>query len=343
MYHTHFRGTHYHIGYSYGSALKKHGNYILKQVPWPIGPDQISFAAACRPFYQDCFPEILEEIQGLADGQGCPASHLETVLFCMYCMVPSCHCSHFAVRNRTNVLFRRNSDFLICIEKLYTNSIYHFAGNSYAFQGNTTAFVEMEDGINEHGLAIGLTMVPSRIIRPGIHAGMLLRMILEKCTNVQEACELIEKIPLASGQTFLMADQNGTIALVECGSFGMDLLIPEKQEAFVCATNRFHLAHTKPYQDDDADDWQAEERYQTLLQTLQAGYDSFSLEDAKGLLSGKNGFLCQYDRTTGKDTVWSVLWDVSNRILYRAEGNPARIPYKKDERFLSRVKKAFGK
>jgi len=28
----------------------------------------------------------------------------------------------------------------------------------YSFNGNTTAFVQMEDGINEHGLAIGLLL-----------------------------------------------------------------------------------------------------------------------------------------------------------------------------------------
>lgn len=64
MYHTRFRGTHYDIGYKYGSALRRNGKFILEQVPWPIGPAQISFAAACRPFYEFHFPEILEEIRG---------------------------------------------------------------------------------------------------------------------------------------------------------------------------------------------------------------------------------------------------------------------------------------
>lgn len=218
MYHTHFRGTHYDIGFRYGSALRKNGKFILDNVPFPIGEEQFTFAAACRPLYETHFPEILQEIHGLADGQECPAEKLEAVLFCMYCMIPSCHCSHFAVRNGQRIIFGRNSDFLTCIEKLYMNCIYHFSGTSHSFIGNTTAFAEMEDGINEYGLAIGLTMVQSKVLKPGLNAGMILRMILEKCTNVQEAFMLLKKIPIASGQTFVLADQTGTIALAECNA-----------------------------------------------------------------------------------------------------------------------------
>lgn len=332
MYHTHFRGTHYDIGFQYGSALRKNGKFILDHVPFPIGEGQLTFAAACRPLYEIHFPEILQEIQGLADGQECPAEKLEAVLFCMYCMVPSCHCSHFAVRNSRNVIFGRNSDFLTSLEKLYMNCIYHFSANSYSFTGNTTAFIEMEDGINEYGLAIGLTMVQSNVLKPGLNAGMILRMLLEKCTNVQETLTLLEKIPTASGHTFVLADRTGTIALAECCPGRAAIRCPQETDAFVCASNLFHAESMKKY-NVVSDNWQAEERYQTLFRTLQDGFHTFSLADGEKLLSGENGFLCQYDRTTGKDTVWSVLYDARNHRLYRAEGNPSRKKYREDRRF----------
>ena len=37
----------------------------------------------------------------------------------------------------------------------------------------------MEDGINEHGLAIGLTFVYPKIRGAGFNAGMLVRYLLE--------------------------------------------------------------------------------------------------------------------------------------------------------------------
>lgn len=335
MYHTHFHGTHYDIGFRYGSALRKNGKFILDNVPFPIEEEQLTFAAACRPLYETHFPEILQEIRGLSDGQKCPSEKLEAMLFCMYCMVPSCRCSHFAVRNGQNVIFGRNSDFLTCIEHLYLNCIYHFSGSSYSFTGNTTAFVEMEDGINNHGLAIGLTMVQTHVLRPGLNAGMILRLILEKCTNVQEALTLLEKIPTASGHTFVLADRTGTIALAECCPGQTEILCPQESDAFVCASNLFHTEPMKKY-NVASDNWQAEERYQTLLKTLRGGLPTFNLSDGQKLLSGKNGFLCQYDRKTGKDTVWSVLYDVKNDRLYRTEGNPSRKKYREDRRFSRR-------
>ena len=51
------------------------------------------------------------------------------------------------------------------------------------------------------------------------------------------------------------------------------------------------------------------------------------------LLSGKYGFMCQYDRAAGQDTVWSVVYDLAHGLIYRAEGNPARVPFEQDRRF----------
>lgn len=334
MYHTTFCGTHREIGYRYGSALRKNGKFILDNVPFPIGEKQISFSSACRPCYEACFPEILQEISGLADGQQCTASKLEAVLFCMYCMLPSCHCSHFAVRSHSNVIFGRNSDFLTCIEKLYTNSIYHLKGEACSFTGNTTSFIQIEDGVNEHGLAIGLTMVQSSVVKPGINAGMLLRMILEKCRDVAEALQLLKSLPIASCHTFVLADPTGVIALAECSPIRKEICLPQNPEAFVCATNLFHTEAMKSLNLYEADNWQAEKRYQTLLQTLKEKVSDFSLTDGMELLSGRNGFICQYDRRTGKDTVWSTLYDVRGRRLYRAEGNPSRRKFREDMRFI---------
>ena len=43
--------------------------------------------------------------------------------------------------------------------------------------------------------------------------------------------------------------------------------------------------------------------------------------------------MCQYDRKTGADTVWSVIYDVKERKIYRVEGNPVRKGFKEDKRF----------
>lgn len=333
MYHGRFHGTHYDIGYRWGALLAKHGKFLLDNIGFPITQDRLDFSVNCLPVYQTCFPEILAEIKGLADGQGCDERKLQAFLFSMYAMPPQPHCSCFAVSNGKQILFGRNSDFLTALEKSNMNVIYHFDGDSYSFTGNTTAFLQMEDGVNEHGLAIGLTSVYPPAIRPGMNAGMLLRYFLEKCKNVQEVIEQIQRLPIASAQTFTVADTSGEITVLECYCDGLEIIWPSLDRPFVCATNIFHAPAMQQLNMPDLDNWDAEPRYQTMTNALSSIAGSISFENAADLLSGKLGFLCQYNRTTGKDTVWSVIYDLKNRRIFRAEANPARRDFKEDLRF----------
>lgn len=56
----------------------------------------------------------------------------------------------------------------------------------------------MEDGINEYGLAVGLTFIYPTVIKPGFNAGMLVRYLLEKCKTTNEALDLLKCISIAS-------------------------------------------------------------------------------------------------------------------------------------------------
>lgn len=159
MYHAHFRGTHDEAGFRWGSLLLKHKNKILDQIPFPITRERLDYGSACLPIYQQNYPEILQEIQGLAEGQGCSSRILQAVLFSMYAVPPACCCSCFAVSSKEGILLGRNSDFLPELEKLNMNVIYHLQG-VHSFTGNTTAFVEMEDGVNDQGFAVGSESCP---------------------------------------------------------------------------------------------------------------------------------------------------------------------------------------
>lgn len=55
---------------------------------------------------------------------------------------------------------------------------------------------------------------------------------------------------------------------------------------------------------------------------------------ARDLLAGRFGFLCQYDRSAGMDTVWSVVYDLREETIWRAEGNPSRCEFREDTRFF---------
>ena len=81
------------------------------------------------------------------------------------------------------------------------------------------------------------------------------------------------------------------------------------------------------------DNWYSNERYSTLVAALNKNCRSLNLNGAVDILSGKKGFLCQYNRGSGKDTVWSVIYDLRKLEIYRAEKNPSISQFKKDTRF----------
>lgn len=225
-------------------------------------------------------------------------------------------------------MFGRNSDFLVSIEKLYMNVLYQLE-DVYSFTGNTTAFIEMEDGVNEYGFTAGLTFIPVRNVKPGFNVGILTRYLLEKCKTVNEAIAEIQKLPIASGGTLTMADSTGTIAVAELSAGDINIIYPQKN--YVFATNVFMSEKMSHLNIPEFDDWRAETRYQTMKNSFERMKPSLSF--AKDLLGGKFGFMCQYDRRKNADTVWSVIYDPSEKRIYRAEGNPGRKAYKEDSRF----------
>ena len=331
MYHGRFSGTHYEVGYRWGRLLLKNGRKLSDSPTFALTRETYAFARECEAEYQKVFPAVLEEIQGIADGNEVPVETLHAILLCMYCVELNPKCTCFAFSTDEEVVFARNSDFLVNIEKLYMNCLYTLQ-DGYAFNGNTTAFVEMEDGINQHGLAAGLTFVYPKLRKPGLNAGMLLRYLLETCKTTAEAVDALHRLPIASAQTLTFADSQGEIALVECNPRKIEVIRPSGGERFVATANNFNSARMRPYRNPGIDDWRADDRYHTALAALREHKGSYGVPFAQDVLSGKYGFMCQYDRKLNSDTVWSVVYDLKRKQVWRAEGNPDRKRFKEDIR-----------
>jgi len=327
MYHPRFRGSHYDIGYRYGSLIYRRG--IRIENFFDLTAEKREFGAECIRECEEVFPEVLEEIKGLADGTKNMYLDFASFIFCMYCFEFDNWCTCFAFEDDNHVVLGRNSDFAVSIEDQYESAFYR-PGSGYSFIGNSTAMVQMEDGINEHGLAAGLTFIFSRQIKPGLNAGILLRFILEKCKTVKEALDSLAQIPMSSAQTLIMADKSGDMAVVECNWEKFVIRRPGNSEKFIVTSNIFISDEMKQY-GKGGFNFRAADRYRTACNALKPG-KGYSLKLARDVLSGKYGFMCQYDRSMGFDTVWSSVYDLTNNGYYRAEGNPSRVKYKKDGR-----------
>ena len=330
MYHGRFKRTHYEVGYKWGQQLLKFGKKLDFCPTFQLTKDKYEFAEQCVEEYRKYFPEILDEIKGIADGNEVPVETLQCILLCMYCFEFDNKCTCFAFSTNDEIVFARNSDFLVNLEKFYMNCIYHLK-DSYSFNANTTAYVQMEDGVNEHGLAVGLTFVYPKVRKPGFNAGMLTRFLLEKCKTAKDAVEALHRLPIASAQTITLADKNGEITIVECNSENITVIRPGQGEQFVATANNFNSQQMMTYRNPDIDDWRSDERYKTAYNALR-NHKNYSIEFAQSLLAGKYGFMCQYDRKKNADTVWSVVYDLKRKQVWRVEGNPSRKKFMEDTR-----------
>lgn len=331
MYHGRFKKSHYEAGYNWGNLLYKNGKNIDQTPTFKITEERKAFAGECLPIYEKYYPEVLEEIRGLADGQKGRYEDFYTFLLSMYCFEFNNHCTCFAFKDKDNLIFGRNSDFLVALEKLYMNCLYKL-NRGYGFNGNTTAFIEMEDGINEHGLAVGLTFIYPKIIKAGFNSGMLVRYLLEKCKTTSEVIESLNMIPIASQQTLTVIDNAGNFAVIECNCSHIEIIKPAGHNCFIVATNSFVSQKMAEYNNHAIDNWHSDERYSVAYNVLKENRNHFSVGLARDILSGKHGFMCQYKRNKGADTVWSVIYDIKNKKIFRVEGNPSRKKFVKDTR-----------
>jgi len=323
------------MGHKYGSLMKQNSVHLSEVAR--LSDEKRKFGLSCIAACREVYPEAVEELQGLADGLELALGDLGGWIFCIYCYEYKRGCTCFAIRDADNMIFGRNSDFFTEIRDFCESALY-LPDKGYSFIGNSTAMVQMEDGYNEHGLAIGLTFIPPKITRPGLNAGILLRYILEKCRTVKEALKALYSLPISSAQTFTMIDKTGEMAVVECNCEKIVVLGPKENGRHIVSTNQFVSQEMQRYEILCFPDYRV--RYGVADKALNTA-DPCSVELAEKILGGKYGFMCQYERKFGFDTLWSTIYDLRNDRIFRAEGNPSKARFTEDVR-LRRAKRKRG-
>jgi predicted choloylglycine hydrolase len=81
--------------------------------------------------------------------------------------------------------------------------------------GHSDVFIGREDGINENGLAIAVTGVSARSVKPGVSFVLAVRLVLDKCANVKEAEKNLLNTHASTDINFLSADKTGDMAVAK--------------------------------------------------------------------------------------------------------------------------------
>lgn len=332
MFHPRFKGSHYDIGLKFGKTLKKEKvdfDQIIK-----LDEFQREHGKESQIILAKVYPQVCDEIQGITDGIDYSYEKFASWLLCMGCCYDPKGCTTFCFNHNNTTFYGRNNDLPPFLKKT-SKSILYEPEMGYSFIGNTSSMVNLEEGLNQKGLAVAMEFVVPQKISPGINSVFLVRYLVEKCASTKEAIRALQKLPVASNCQIILADKTGDMAVAECTPDKIFVRKPAADERFVVAANHFSSDEMKEYNTSNWNIYSSDKRYQTAYKALKRIDSVDGVEHAKNILSGKHGFMCQYEKALNFETIWSSVFDITNNKIYRAEGNPQRTKYAEDKRTAS--------
>jgi predicted choloylglycine hydrolase len=154
-------------------------------------------------------PNIWEELHGLADGLKIPLERAVAEYSNARLRYPPRGCS--AVMS--GGLYGRNYDYDVrhydrILVALQPRGVNASIGFSDRFTGRL-------DGLNEHGLCIGLHQVNNAAWQPGLACILIVRIVLDQCASTRDAIALLRRIPHGGGYNYSLMDAGGMAAVVE--------------------------------------------------------------------------------------------------------------------------------
>ena len=338
MFHPVVKGAYYEMGHRYGSILCKHGFKVPEQ-----SDEKLEFGRKSESEVKRVFPDILEEIKGFADACHSSYEQVSTFMFGIGAFKPEPSCSVFAVSTGSDVVFGRNYDFFYSFKK-YSESYLTCPLEGYWSLGHSDVFIGREDGINEKGLAIGMTGVEGNVVKPGISFCLALRCVLDKCGTTDKAVKLLTNAHGVMACNYLLADKTGDLAVVEASPDKNRVRRPEDGNNFIVCTNHFvhpEMQDMENPQERQKSNWDTLPRYTTICGAIKEQKRRISINDAQKILANHTGYVCSHQQKVKLGTIWSVAATLKQPQISRAEGHPCRAKFKPDLR-LSKALKQRG-
>lgn len=341
MYHLRLKGGHYEMGVKRGKIFEK----CRFSFPLQLDAFQLEHGRQSEEILRNFFPEVCEEIRGVSDTIGADYLRFASWMLCMGCCMYNLEnnfpveirgCTAFAYSKNGRLIYGRNNDLPPFLRDGCKSEIYA-PKNGNRFQITTSSFINGEEGLNEHGLAVAMTFVMTELkkIRTGFNSCFIVRYLLEKADSTEQALSLLWNLPVASNCNILLADKIGRMVVAECMPTLRKIREAENFHGnrIACTVNSFVSDEMNPYDDAHGNDYDSRRRYQTVMDSFSSGQIKDDLfESTMRLLRGDYGFMCQYDKEPDFETVWSSVFDLESLAVYRAEGDPRKKKFIIDNR-----------
>ena len=335
MFHPRVKGSYYEMGHRYGTILYKHGFRVSEQ-----STEKLDFGRRSEKEVKRVFPEVLEEIQGFADACHASYENLSSLILSIGAFKVEPMCSAFATFNGSDAVFGRNYDFFYSFKK-YTESYLTCPKEGYWSIGQSDIFVGREDGVNEEGLAIAMTGVAEKVIKPGINFPLAIRCVLDKCACVEEGVKILSGAHFSRTDNYLLADKDSNMVVVEASPSRVRVRRPEDGDTFIVCTNHFlhpEMLEMEDQKERTRTEWDSVPRYTTIYNVLKQHCGKIDTKTARKILSNHNGYVCSHQKNIQLGTLWSVIATLKKLQIFRAEGRPCRAKYRPDARLNKALK-----
>lgn len=228
----------YELGVELGRILKSSSEkmnqlrYVMDNYKMNQQIDEIQFMLE-----QYC-PMLIQEILGIKDSLGWSEEDAFR-LFAGYGMPAfEMGCTSFATKD----YYVRNYDF--SPEMFDGMFIQQNSNLTSGVRGNSQFLVGRLDGMNRHGLVAGLHFVNNEQYEKGFLCSSIVRIVLEMCTDVEEAIHVLKEIPHAASYNYSLLDQKGQLAIVEASPGAVAVV---KNQMLLSCVNSFQTEEMLSY------------------------------------------------------------------------------------------------
>jgi predicted choloylglycine hydrolase len=268
------------------------------------------------------FPELLEEIRGVAEGaQMAYNSLLLETAYPFAAGAPS-NCtiiSAFGSATRGSVpVVGRNYDFLLDFKKC--NQLRSITGKNaeFSFVGGTITILGVEEGMNDAGLFIGdAGWEPKELPSSrGLSSRQVMQLVLENCVSVDTAIDFIRQTPKFAnnaGTCYLLADRRETVAM-EMGLTKICLRMPE--EDMQVASDTFLTSIAEEVEPPEPT---ASTRYNLVRKRLHENRREVDKIFMRRLLSDHSIPMCSHNEI---NTLRSIIAKTNEKKMMVADGHP---------------------
>ncbi|EXJ79497.1 hypothetical protein A1O1_08761 [Capronia coronata CBS 617.96] len=249
---VHCAGSPFEIGFTHGSSASAevHQNvatYTMffretAKLTWAQARERA--ISRFLPTIKMQWPEIVEEMQGIAEGAGGGLTLDDIVTLNVRTEIAFTNytdgCTSIGQAAEGGKMFlAQNWDM---IPELQQGMVFlHIApaGSPIVLRFNGEAGIVGKIGMNSAGFGLCMNALRSAALNPNnMPVHVMSRRLLQYATSYDDAIAIIEKFGVASSINYLLADKNGKHGDLECSPVGKFLIVPQK--GYVAHSNHFY-------------------------------------------------------------------------------------------------------